>query len=138
VKARLIIDTGVMVAALDRRDAHHDWAAGLMAELIPPAVTCEACLAEAAHLLRRVPGATDRLLQFVVRGHIVPAFRLTAEARPVAALLAQYADVPMDLADACLVRLSELHPAARVLTTDSDFRVYRRNGRGAIPVIMPD
>jgi predicted nucleic acid-binding protein len=65
------------------------------------------------------------------------AFRLDEEHEQVARLMAKYADVPMSLADACLVRMSESNPRARILTLDSDFRVYRRSNRQVVPVVMP-
>jgi hypothetical protein len=94
-------------------------------------------LAEATHLLRKVPEAAVGVLELVVRQFVQVDFRLDTEVLALRTLITRYRSVPMSLADACLVRMSELDPKASVLTTDSDFRVYRRSGRLAIPVIMP-
>jgi predicted nucleic acid-binding protein len=101
-------------------------------------LTCEAVLSEAAYLLRATPRGGDAVLDLVARGVLDLAFELRKEATRVAALLRRYRSLPMDLADACLVRMSELRPDAVVLTVDSEFRdVYRRNGRQVIPTLLP-
>ena len=102
------------------------------------ALTCEPVLTEACFLLRRArPGADLRLLDIVSTGRLLVAFNLGAEAASVSALMSRYANVPMSLADACLVRMTEIHPTGRVLTLDGDFRVYRKNGREAIDAVAP-
>jgi uncharacterized protein len=137
VKATLI-DTGPIVAFLNQRDRYHRWAVETLATLAPPALTCEAVLSEAAYLVRALPGGPEKVLELVGRGVVKPTFRLEAEVDAVKALLARYRSVSMDLADACLVRMSEQHDAVLV-TLDSEFRsVFRRHGRSAIPVIMPE
>jgi predicted nucleic acid-binding protein len=94
-------------------------------------------LAEATYLLRRVPGAALGVLELVSRGILQVKFRLDTEVLALRTLMTRYRSVPMSLADACLVRMSELDPKAVVVTLDQDFRIYRRSGRLAIPVIMP-
>jgi hypothetical protein len=99
-------------------------------------------LTEACFLLRQTKRGVDGVLSLLNRGIIEADFRLAPEGEAVRRLMAKYANVP-DVArrrvpDACLVRMSELAPRAAVLTLDGDFRVYRRNGRQAIPVIMPE
>ena len=143
--AATLVDTGPLVAFLNRGDAHHDWARAQMERLSAPLLTCEAVLAEAAHILRRVRRGQlplmDRgptaLMELLSRGVVTTPFRLDGEVVRVRELLDRYADVPMSLADACLVRMSEVTPGARVLTLDAHFRVYRRLGRQVIPVVMP-
>ena len=76
-------------------------------------------------------------MDLLQRKIVVPSFRLEGQIRPVQKLLKKYRSVPMSLADACLVRMSELYPDNCVLTLDSDFSLYRRNGRQVIPVTMP-
>lgn len=115
----------------------HGWVVEAVSALAPPFFTCEAVLAEAMHLARRVRGAQDALLAMVERGSVRAEFSVQAEVTSVRALMAKYRDRPMDLADACLVRMAELEPRASVLTLDSDFAVYRRNGRHAIRTIRP-
>ena len=132
-----LVDAGPLVAFLNRGDAHHVWARSQLARLQPPLVTCEAVLAEACDLLRRHPGGVPALLTVVDRGLVSVGFRLDEHVRRVAELMDRYADVPMSLADACLVRMSELSPGADVLTLDPGFRHYRRLGRQTIPLIIP-
>ena len=133
----VLLDTGPLVALLNGRERHHGWVRARLGELRPPLLTCEAVLAEAAYLLRRLDPAASTLMALLDRGALRLAFHLSANQEPVARLMARYADIPMSLADACLVRMSELHPRSSVLTFDDDFRVYRRNGRQVIPVIAP-
>jgi predicted nucleic acid-binding protein len=136
---RFAVDTGPLVALLDARDAHHEWARTLFGELAPPLVTCEPVVAEACHLVRKLRGGGAlRVLDLVDRGVIDPRFRLADEQRRVGELVERYASVPMSLADACLVRMTELEPELTVITLDDDFRVYRRNARQVVPVIMPN
>src|SRR5205807_8607008 len=113
----------------NRADPYHAWSRQEFARLAPPLLTCEAVLSEACFLLRHLPGGPQAVLELLARGVVRSSFQLQAEQVPVAALLARYASVPMSLADACLVRMVELHPGSRVFTVDSDFRVYRHSRR---------
>ncbi|MCC7186128.1 MAG: type II toxin-antitoxin system VapC family toxin [Acidobacteria bacterium] len=133
----VVIDTGPRVAALAKRDAWHTWAVARWREIEPPMETCEAVLTEAAFLLRNVPGGADALLALVEEGVVEVRFDLGDDVGAVRALLARYADQPMSVADACLVRLTEIRPRAKLLTLDQDFRRYRRLGRKVIPLIAP-
>jgi predicted nucleic acid-binding protein len=133
-----IIDTGPLVALLDEREPYHAWARETLCGLETPLQTCEAVLSEASFLLSEVKGGRNAVLSLVSRGILAADFRLGPELEAVRKLVAKYANVPMALADACLVRMTELVPRAAVVTIDSDFRVYRRNGRQLIPVVMPD
>ena len=99
--------------------------------------TCEAVLSEACFLLHRLNGGQDAVLELVARGIVTVAFSLAAELAAVRKLMARYASIPMSLAGACLVRMSELDPRATVITLDSDFKIYRRNRRQTIPVLLP-
>jgi predicted nucleic acid-binding protein len=133
-----LVDTGPLVAFFNRRDRHHDWAAATLGELAPPLLTCEPVLSEVCFLLQR-GGLKARLATTLVeRGLLEVPFRADVEARTIGRLLDKYEDVPMSLADACLVRMSEQHADCIVITLDSDFRVYRRHGRRRIPTRMPD
>lgn len=133
----VLIDTGPLVAILARRDTWHAWAVARWREIEPPLETCEPVLTEAAFLLRGVPGGHDALLALVAEGIVQVRFDLADEVADVRALLARYADQPMSLADACLVRMTEIRPRAKLLTLDADFRRYRRLGRKVIPLIAP-
>lgn len=130
-----IADTGLLVALLTRNDPHHGWAVAAFRNHAP-FVTCDAVLAEAASFF---PDPTP-LLTLVARGDLVidPDFVLARESAQVLSLAAKYRDRPMDLADACLVRMSELAPRCRVWTVDrADFAAYRRNGRQPVPCEFP-
>ena len=132
-----LLDTGPLVAFLNRRDRYHAWAKQCLDEAEPPLLTCEAVLSEACFLLRGYERGPETVIDLVDRGLLAVSLNLEKEAGPLKLLLARYAEVPMSLADACLVRMSELHPEAVLLTLDSDFKVYRKNRRSMIPVLMP-
>jgi predicted nucleic acid-binding protein len=135
--AAVIIDTGPLVAFLCRDDGHHGWVTAQLALVEPPLLTCESVLSEAAFLLRRVGRGADALLALVRRKLVRVPFQLEAELPAVDRLMARYANVPISLADACLVRMSETHAGSVVVTLDGDFRTYRRHGRNVIPLIAP-
>ena len=130
------MDAGPLVALLDRRDRFHEWATSQLTACRPPLWTCEAVVAEAAHLLRRIHGQ-ETLLELLRRGVVAVFLRLSDEVVRVQKLMTRYDDVPMSLADACLVRMAELNEDDAVMTLDDDFRIYRKNGRQVIPAIMP-
>ncbi|MFP4193219.1 MAG: type II toxin-antitoxin system VapC family toxin, partial [Candidatus Hydrogenedentota bacterium] len=102
-----------------------------------PIATCEPVLAEASHLLRALPPGHQAILELLQKGRLTVPFQLETHAAPIASLLERYADVPMSLADACLVRMSETVTGSTVFTMDSDFRVYRRHRREPIPLLIP-
>ena len=133
-----ILDTGPLVAAFRRPedgDPFTPWAAQLLRSLPYPLFTCDAVLTEAAHFLR----SPARLLEAVRRGLLVSRFDTQSAAPRLAELVRKYADRPMDFADACLVYLSEQTKDSKVVTIDrADFTVYRRHGREAIPLLLPD
>ena len=130
-----IVDTGPLVAFLNRRDRHHAWAVDQFASLTPPLLTCEAVLSEATYLVRALPGGAEAILELVARSVVTPTFRLQDEVSSLQDLVKRCG---RDLADACLVRMSELHPDCVVLTIDTVFRdVYRRHGRRSIPTRLP-
>lgn len=135
--SEVIVDTGPLVAMLVRSDDHHAWTVDRLRELPPPFVTCQAVLAEAAHLVRRVDRGLERFADLLTSELLRIDLDLMTERVAVARLLRKYADQPMSLADACLVRLAELNDRATVFTTDSDFSHYRKHGRRTIPLIAP-
>jgi predicted nucleic acid-binding protein len=129
-----IADTGFLVAFANRKDSHHAWALAIAQRVTEPLLTCEAVLAETAFHL----GSSALTLAFVREGLVRPAFAVGEHLPRLAELAARYADRKPDLADLCLIRLSELHPKYLVITTDvADFSVYRRGRREAIPLIIP-
>jgi len=128
-----IADTGFIVAFLNRRDAHHGWAVQLASEIEDPLVTCEAVLAEAAFHL----GSLISVLELVESGLLRIDFDLDANRKRLAVLAKRYEDRNPDLADLCLICISERFPKLPVITVDGDFRIYRRHQRETIPVLMP-
>jgi uncharacterized protein len=134
---QVVVDTGPLVAVINRADHYHAWATELFGRLVPPLLTCEAVLSEASFLLGHATPGGRALLSLVERGIVRTEFRFIAEVQRVNALMTRYASVPMAFADACLVRMTELHQDVVVWTLDADFRIYRRNGRQRIPTLLP-
>lgn len=134
---RTVVDTGPLVALFSRADQYQHWAREEFERLTPPVFTCEAVLSEVQLLVQERGGNPQAVLELVQRGILNVAFELEDEVERLLELQRAYADVPMSLADACLVRMTELHVHSRVLTTDSDFRSYRRNRRQVIPLLAP-
>jgi hypothetical protein len=129
-----IADTGFLVAFGNRNDFHHAWALYVSRRVTEPLLTCDAVLAEAAFHL----GDPLLVIDFIRTGLVQPAFVLADSTPRIAELASRYRDRRPDLADLCLIRMSELHPKHSVITTDlADFRVYRRNRREMIPLIHP-
>jgi uncharacterized protein len=137
VNQAALLDVGPLVALLDRRDSYHGWVVERMSRLRPPFQTCEAVVAEAFHLLRQLPQAQVAILEMMAGGVLKTPFLFNDQSREVLALVGRYADVPMSLADACLVRMSECVPECVVFTLDGDFRIYRRHRRQKIPLLIP-
>lgn len=131
----VVIDAGFVVALISRRDSHHRWAVAQATRLPPPWKTCEAALSEAFHLLgaRGAPA----LCALLRRRAVAVAFDLGDNLEAVLKLMEKYADVRASLADASLVRMTETLADPIILTTDADFRVYRRHGRQVVPCVMP-
>ena len=125
------------MALLDRADLHHAWAVECFKTLRPPLITCESVLAETLHLLGDLAPSVAALARLQRDGILRADFEFEAHAPAVWRLVQKYSDLPMDFADACLVRMSELYTDCLIWTTDSHFRVYRRHGRQAIPLLSP-
>jgi len=128
-----IADTGFLVAFLNRRDRHHGWAIRLAQDVSEPLVTCEAVLAEAVFHV----GSADHVLALLRDGLARVDFDLNSSQARLETLAKRYADRAPDLADLCLICLSEKFPSRPVITVDGDFRIYRRHQREAIPILMP-
>jgi len=138
VRPRILVDTGPLVALLDRRDHYHSWVKAQLRTMNPPLDTCEAVLSEACFLLERLPGGPQSVIELVTKGLVTVSFSLQDEARAIQRLVLRYSDVPMALADACMVRLAEIHEPSIVFTLDSDFKIYRKNGRTILPILLPE
>ena len=137
MKQGVLIDTGPLVAFLNKRDRFHDWTAAQWNQIAAPMLTCEAVVSETCFLLSRLKSGSNRVMQLIQRKVLKISFHLEEHIDPVNKLLLKYQSVPMSLADACLVRMNELHSNSSVFTLDSDFNLYRKNGRQVIPSIIP-
>ncbi len=135
---RLIIDTGPLVAWLDSDDQWHSQTARLSRQLRPPFLICEPVLTEVCFLLQRQPAAINQISAWLEIGYLQPAFSLNSHRERVFALIHKYNNLPMSLADACLVRMVEAGIGDRVFTLDEHFRLYRQSGRRVVPVLMPE
>ena len=135
---KVFADTSALVALINPADGQNRWALCRWEEWGQPVRTCEAVLAEAFHILRRVSAGPSTLLEMWECGAVEIDFSLKDNSEAVRSLMTKYQSVPMSLADACLVRMSEIYEGGKIWTLDSDFRIYRKNGRQVIPVIMPE
>lgn len=135
---QVIVDTGPLVAYVQEDGQHSDWTQQTFDRLSPPFLTCEPVLTEACFLIERGRGDPEDLLDLVERGLLRVDFAIRPELPRLRALMKRYRNLPMSLADACLVRMTEQEPASRVVTFDSHFRIYRRHDRRPIPLVMPE
>ena len=133
----VLLDTGPLVAYLNSADQHHQWAKSCWTVLQDPLWTCESVLSEAIFILESECVSADPIFQLIERGIIRWDFVGANHCADLFGLLRKYADQPMSLADACLVRMAELTDDCQVFTTDRDFLVYRRKGRHVIPLLAP-
>ena len=124
----VLLDTGVIVALLDRSERYHAACADCVQTLAAALVTCVAVIAESCYLLRHLPGAADAILENVATGTFQIPLRISRSALPLQRVFRKYRDREVDLADACLVQLAEELRAGDILTLDRDFEVYRWGG----------
>ena len=131
---KAIADTGFLVAFRSERDSHHAWARGVAENITEPLLTCETVLAETTFHL----GDARRVMNFLEEGMVRLAFQMVEHVPRLKELATRYADRTPDVADLCLIRMSELYPKYPLITTDvTDFRIYRRSQRERIPLIHP-
>lgn len=138
MKGKVLLDTGPLVTFLAAGSKHHAWVCEQWKRMLAPMLTCEPVLTEAAFLLKREGRETDPLFELLERGVLRVGLEIADQLADLRTLMSRYRDRPMSLADACLVRLSELHRDSTVFTLDSDFRIYRRHANKVIPVLMPE
>ncbi|MDZ7645404.1 MAG: PIN domain-containing protein [Woeseiaceae bacterium] len=131
-----LLDTGVIVALLDRNERHHVQCVETVSDLIGPLVTCESAVAEACYLLRGTPGAPEAIIANVANGVFQTPVRLADQAAAVEKLMRKYRDVPMSLADACLVDLADQMDTAQILTLDRHFEIYRWRSRRKFELLV--
>jgi predicted nucleic acid-binding protein len=137
MRRQLLLDTGVLIALLSKTDDFHQWATTTVTTANNPLLTCEAVITEACFLVQRDSHSQQAVLSLVNKGALQIAFSLSEEATAIEQLITRYENVPMSLADACLVRMTELYPESTILTLDSDFRIYRKHRNQEIPVTIP-
>ena len=133
---RVLLDTGPLVALLNRRDTFHSWSVEKAGTLEPPFWTCEAVIAEAHYLLRATAQGNRRLIDLLGSGKIVLQATESGSLVRVGDLMLKYANVPMSYADACLVYMAELEESS-IFTLDSDFRTYRKNQKDILDLFIP-
>jgi uncharacterized protein len=136
---RVLVDSGPLVALLDRRDSHHAWVQRELANLQDPLLTCEAVLSEVFFLLSRIRGGTSLLIAVLRDGLVTinSSFSYSKESAAILGHLERYTNVPMSFADACLVRMCEIEEDRIIFTTDRDFLTYRKHRRQPIALISP-
>lgn len=132
-----IVDTGPLVAFLDRGERHHAWTAEQVRNLDAPLLVCEPVLAEAMYLLYGQAKAQDALFGLLEGGALRVAFQVGEHIPALRALHRKYRDRPISLADACIVRMAETFGRHLVFTLDSAFAVYRKHGRESLELITP-
>jgi predicted nucleic acid-binding protein len=133
----VVVDTGPLVAYLVATDTHHDWATDHIKRLRPPLLTCEPVLAESCYIAWQLGEDPAKVLDLLSRGMIGVAFQAEDHVEELADLMRRYNNLPMSLADACLVRMAETREKSVVFTVDSHFRIYRKHGRHVIPTLLP-
>ena len=138
MKRNVILDTGPLVALIDAGDGDHSWSVQQWSDIEPPMLTCESVISEACFLLNQIDSGTEAVFEMLSRKTVEAPFRLEDHSKFVQALLRKYSDVPMSVADACLVRMAEQIPGSSVFTLDGDFRIYRKHSRQVIPLIVPE
>ena len=135
--ALIIIDTGPLVAYLNSTDRYHGWAKKRFQEIVVPLLTCQAVISEACFLTRNIPNGRETILELIERNVLQTEFNLNLEAKALKQLIHKYQNVPMSLADACLVRMAEIYEDAKILTLDRDFAIYRKNKHHVLNCITP-
>jgi predicted nucleic acid-binding protein len=134
---QMLLGTGPLVAFISPRDRFHEWAVAQWATSGLPLLTCEAVITEACFLLRNVYRGEEEVMNLLETQILHISFSLDNEVATIRQLLSRYQSVPMSLADACLVRMTELYPESLLLTLDSDFTIYWKNQNQPIALIQP-
>ncbi|MDX2128080.1 MAG: PIN domain-containing protein [Chloroherpetonaceae bacterium] len=133
----VIVDTGPLVAFINKKDQFHLWSKKVFESISPPLITCESVISESVYLLKKYPNGVNIIFQILERGLVKVDFSLANEINNVKGLVEKYSDVLMSVADACLVRLAELNPKTPILTVDSDFLIYKMFGNKSLVTISP-
>ncbi len=136
---KILIDTGPLYAFFNKRDEWNLWVGKTLGACKPPLYTCESVISETIFLLQRSSMEISGLMELMTRKHLIiqPAFKSTDDQRRVQEILENYQNIPASFADACLVRMAEVHELCKLMTLDSDFSIYRKNDGKAIDLISP-
>lgn len=138
MNSQWIIDTGCLVALLNRSEYYHSWVKAQISQTSAPLLTCEAVITETCFLLQKVHKGEDTILKLINSQKLQIPFQLNQESSIIQELMQQYQSVPMSLADACLVRMTEFYPNNKLFTLDRDFQIYRKNKNQIIPLVIPE
>ena len=138
MKSNILLDTGPLVAIVNRREAFHQWVTQTTTNFSSPFFTCEAVITEACFLLQNIYGGEDAIMGLVKSKKIIIPFQFSEEVDAIRELMQRYRSVPMSFADACVVRMSKLIGGSSIFTIDSDFYIYRKNRKEMIDLIIPD
>lgn len=133
----IIIDTSVIIAYLNKKEKYHNWAVENFKEFLPPLITCEPVITECSFLLKKIDKGNYQLFELIKEKILQVKFNLQEEFKSIDFLLQQYSDIPISLADACLIRMSEIYQDSRIITLDSDFKIYKKNRNKIIDLIIP-
>lgn len=134
---RIVVDTGIIVAFINKRDTFNEWVSDQLGMIEAPLYTCEAVITEACFLVQKINDGFKVIFDLMERNLIIIDFSLNKEVNTLKKLMLRYSNVPMSFADACLVRMLELHDKSKILTLDNDFNIYRKTNRHVIQTIMP-
>jgi predicted nucleic acid-binding protein len=138
MSSKWIVDTGFLVALVNRSEKYHPWVKNQLSQISSPLLTCEPVITETCFLLQNIYQGEATILKLISSQKLKIEFQINQESINLQKLIERYRSVPMSLADACLVRMTEIYPNSVLLTLDSDFKIYRKNRNEAIPVITPD
>lgn len=138
MKRPILIDTGPIVALINRQEDSHQWAKQEASKLATPFFTCEAVITEACFLLQNITGGTKAVMGLVKSQNLIISFNLNEDVDDINYLMEKYQSVPMSFADACLVRMSELIKGSSIFTLDSDFQIYKKHKKDIINLIIPN
>ena len=133
----VLLDTGAIVAALDRSEHHHEACRAVLESMRRPLVTCEAVIAEACYLLRNLPGAPEAVLENIEQGVFQIPLQIAPSAAAIRRIMRKYANRKIDLADACLIHMANELKTGDILTLDHDFEFYRWGAKRSFELLIP-
>jgi predicted nucleic acid-binding protein len=135
VTRRILVDAGPLIAILDRGDRDHERCVAALKGLPAPLLTTWMPVTEAMHLLDFSRAGQEALLEMVERQALQVLAIDEADVPQIKALMRTYAELPMDFADATLVRVAIREGLSEIFTLDDDFNVYRLGGRRRFNIV---